>query len=102
MRTKDERRDERIMSVAWRLARFTEEADPYEFRDNLRMGESVEEGVQRAAFGAFSDIKGGNCGRYVDWLEGFDPEDLDKEQAKERTSLLKELRALGKEARRLR
>ena len=96
MRTKDERRDEKIMDVAWRLARFAEEVGPYEFRDNLRMGESVEEGVQRAAFEACSDLRGGDLGRCIDWLEGFDPEDLDKEQAKERKSLLKELRALGK------
>ena len=97
MRSKEERRDERVMSVAWRLARFTEEADPYEFRDNLRMGESLEEGIQRAAFDTYSDLKGGNCGPYVDWLLGWDPEeDLDKDQAKERKSLLKELRALSK------
>jgi hypothetical protein len=84
------------MSVAWRMARFAEEVDPYEFRDNLRMDESVEEGVQRAAFEACSDLRGGGLGRCIDWLEGFDPEDLDKEQAKERKSLLKELRALSK------
>ena len=96
IKSKEVKRDEKAMSTAWRLARFGEEVDPYEFRDNLRMDESVEEGIQRAAFEAYSGLKDGNCGRYVDWLTGFDPEDLDKEQAKEQKSLLKELRALSK------
>ncbi len=64
----------RQRELAYRIAYFIEDYDPYGFRDNLETGESRESGIDRAAEYAYKEMLEGNYDELISTI--YDP-DLD-------------------------
>lgn len=73
MMSRKEKKAEKLMNLAYEVARLQETRDPYEFRDALETGETVEEGIDRAAKEAFIELLAGNYETVIGWF--YDPHD---------------------------
>ncbi len=66
------RKRERDMTrLSYRIARYMEDYDPYGFRDGLEVGETVDDGIERAAGYAYDYMRTGQYSRLIS--EIYDP-----------------------------
>ena len=86
----------RKVGLAWILAQFMEDYDHYAFMDDLRTGETIQEGIARVAEETFGYLESGNFEFIIEMLESFDEDDLLPDQDDARRSILRELKELRK------
>jgi hypothetical protein len=97
MRTKEEKKEDRAWKLAWRIARYFEDLDPYDFRDNLATGESVEEGIERTAADAYRLMRDGQWEFLAEnVLERIADDESGDPLAKEGRAIAKEIEAVRK------
>ena len=90
MMSKKEKKAEKLMELAYEVARFLEDSDLYEFWDNLLPGETVEDGIDRAARETFIELLAGNSDTVIGWI--YDPDDDCDYYKKEAERLAKKIR----------
>lgn len=78
--------------LAYRIAYFMEDYDPYGFRDALETWESLEDGIDKAADYALEEMMSGN---YSQLIQDINDPDLDEpELRREMESIIEGLRKL--------
>lgn len=86
----------RKVGLAWTIAQFMDDLDHYAFMDDLRTGETIEEGIARVAEETFGYLESGEYGFITEMLESFDDGELQPEIDDARRSILRELKEIGK------
>ena len=78
--------------LAYRIAYYMEDYDPYGFRDALETGETLEDGIEEAADYVLNEMLSGN---YSQLIQDIDDPDLDDpELRREMESIIEGLRKL--------
>lgn len=86
----------RKVGLAWTIARFMDDYDHYAFMDDLRNGETIDEGIARVADETLGYLESGDFGFIEEMLESFDDGGLLPEQDETRRSILRELKEIRK------
>lgn len=86
----------RKAGLALTIAQFMEDYDHYAFMDDLRTGETIQEGIARLAEETFDYLESGNFEFIMEMLESFEDDDLSTELDKTCRSILRELKELRK------
>ena len=61
----ERKRDRRMRDLAYRIAYFMEDYDPYGFRDALEVWETLDDGIRKAADYAYSEMRSGNYNQLI-------------------------------------
>ena len=83
------------MKLAYKIACFFEDYDPYGFRDSLEVGVTVAQGIMDATEQIYDTLWSGDFGSVRGWLEECDVSDLPDMQA-DKDAYLEELGKLEK------
>jgi len=87
------KRDRLMQGLAYRIAYFWEEYDPYGFDDSLDSDESREDGIERIAEDAYSEMKAGNFNQLIHDIYDDDMDGLPELKA-EMDAIISDLRKL--------
>lgn len=64
--------EEEMEDLACRFTRFWYECDPYEFRDNMETGETLDEAIERASDYIYDELMKGNFDNLITMLKDAD------------------------------
>lgn len=86
----------RKIGLSWTIVQFYDDADHYEFSDQLYSGETRQDGMARMAGETYSMLVRGDYDPIVEDLESYGDGDLEPDMEDIRRSILRELKELKK------